>query len=119
MRNDMEALLAEAQEALTACDGCPERARCVFATAHYEPGRCLHEYKLLHAFLWSRRPGRGRLDAAVYGRLAEEARQYAGFLRRTRPFDAAHVSNPPPVGPDVPFQEGAAQSTLSAFAIPG
>lgn len=115
----MEALLTEAQDTLTACDGCPVRARCVFATAQYEPGRCLHEYKLLHAFLWSRRTGRGRLEAAEFGRLAEEARQYAEYLRRARPFDAARISNAPPAGPTVPFQEGAAQSTLSAFAIPG
>lgn len=115
----MEALLTEAQDTLTACDGCPVRARCVFATAQYEPGRCLHEFKLLHAFLWSRRAGRGRLDASEYARLADEAREYADYLRRARPFDASRTSNPPPAGPGVPFQQSDTQSTLSAFAMPG
>lgn len=114
----MEALLAEAQESLTACDTCPVRGRCVFATRAYQPERCLHERKLLHAFLWSQRHGRGRLEAAGYADLARKASEYAGYLRAARPFDPSRISNPPPAGPGVPFQETAGQSNLLAFATP-
>ena len=90
------------------------RRSCVFTSDGYLPEHCLHEYKLLHAFVHTRlrqvRPG----HAHDYARLAIETQSYAGFLRTKRPFDPSQVSNPVPRGSGVPgFETG--QSNLLCF----
>lgn len=84
----------------------------MFTSSTYQPGRCLHEYKLLHAF--AHRRARGAHDAAGWARVAEEVRRYGQWLKDVRPFDPADEALVVPHGPDAPFDD-TAQATLSAF----
>jgi cytochrome c553 len=115
MRTSAKTLLDEARSALSACANCPDQATCAFTSTRYQPGYCLHEYKLLHQALMARLTAHPTLGAAQMARLSDELAQYAEFLRRQRPFDVRRTSNVGPRGPDVPFLEPTPQTNLMAF----
>jgi hypothetical protein len=118
MRNDMTVLLESNLDGLSQCDACPFRGGCAFATDRYVPSYCLHEYKLLHAFVASQLRQRPPGDARGYAGLSEDVRRYAKYLHEQRPFDPTRVSNVAPVGPSVPVDAGRPQTNLLAFGAP-
>lgn len=87
MRNALSLLLADAKASLSSCRVCPVKGTCVFITPRYEPGYCLHEYKLLHAFLAQRLRVHPPAGAAGFAMMTREVEAHVNHLRATRPFD--------------------------------
>ncbi len=74
-------LLETQKAALHSCPVCPVKGACVFATPGYEPGYCLHEYRLLHAFVAQRLRSHPPAGAQTLSRVMAET---AAFVERTR-----------------------------------
>lgn len=116
MKEALLELLASQKASLSSCPVCPVKGACVFVTPEYEPGYCLHEFRLLHAFLARRLRDHPPAGAAGLSRVAEEATRFVESVRHVRPFDPGRWSThgypsvpPAPVWPT--------QSTLSAYGI--
>jgi hypothetical protein len=85
MKADTEALLGEARSSLHSCRACPVKGTCVFVTPRYEPGYCLHEYRLLHAFVARRLRAHPPAGAQRFERLRQEAFTFIERLRQEQP----------------------------------
>jgi hypothetical protein len=105
----MEDLLQLQRASLDSCPECPVKGTCVFATPGYEPGYCLHEYKLLHAFVSQRLRARPPAGATGFERLQSEAAAFVDRIKRQAPRGAV-----PPWLPDSPAWPN--QTTLMRFA---
>lgn len=104
------ALVQMSRSLLSSCPVCPAKGTCVFVTPGYEPSYCLHEYRLLHAFLARRLRSHPAAGASEYSRLAVDAQRFVDDIRREKPFDPAVLVSLD-AGPS-----GRRQMTLERFA---
>lgn len=105
------ALVQMNRSLLSSCPVCPAKGTCVFVTPGYEPGYCLHEFRLLHAFLARRLRSHPAAGASEFSRLAVEAQRFVEQMRKERPFDPSLL-----VSLGGPHSGG--QLTLERFAAP-
>ena len=107
MRGAFERHLAQQKSELATCPVCPVKGTCVFVTPGYEPGYCLHEYKLLHAHLARRLRTHPPAGALHFPALVDEARRVLeGWRRRLQ--DAPGLA-------DSTAGMGSGQRSLEAF----
>lgn len=89
MKNPLVELLREQRASLNSCPACPVKGTCVFATPGFEPGYCLHEYRLLHAFMARRLRVHPPAGVQSFDRLRAEAATFVERLRRETPHGSA------------------------------
>jgi len=82
----MEELLHKQRASLDSCPECPVKGTCVYATPEYEPGYCLYEYKLLHAFVSQRLRAHPPAGVAGFERLSLEAADFVQRVRERQPY---------------------------------
>lgn len=114
MRAEFASLLLEARPALSSCSVCPVKGSCVYATPEYEPGFCLHEYRLLHAYVASRLRAHPPAGAAGFARLADDIHSVAETICGQR--TAAGHASLPPEG-TVPWMARTAQASPGRFGL--
>lgn len=116
MKTELMELLVKERASLHSCPSCPVKGSCVFATPAYEPGYCLHEYRLLHAFVAQRLRVHPPAGVQRFERIAQEARAFIDRIRTERPYGGLRCGHEGrPMAP-VPFPIPS-QTTLGHFVL--
>lgn len=76
------------------CPKCRVKGACVFVTPEHAPSLCLHEYKLVHAFVVSRLRRARPVGLARFREIQDEVDEFARRLQDYPTYDAGRLANP-------------------------